>query len=226
MSSVIKMDVQGLLPLKRQMQLLAMPRNTRRRLLYRVAKRVIADSKRRIRKQVDLNGSPFAARSKKRSRKMLSRLVKELKVRNNNSLEATIGFQRPSSGRIASAQQHGKTSRVSATRFSKGNKLSFYDKPATRKQAKALRETGFKIKKANGKGTKPPTLKWVTENMTVGTAGYALRQLRVWSGGKIKTSWVTELPARSFLGATAAEVSAHIETIFKQMKQEMNYVAR
>ena len=82
------------------------------------------------------------------------------------------------------------------------------------------------LQKANGKGAKKPTLKWVTENLTVGQAGYAIRQLRVWAGEMGKTGWTTVLPARSFLGATHQDILKHIETIFKQMKREMNYVAR
>lgn len=228
MSADIKLNVVGLLPLKRQLQLLAMPAPLRRRLLYRTAKTVIKHSKARVRKQVDLNGLPFAARKKSRkgSRKMLARLARELAVVNNNSTMAKISFKRGSSARIAAKQQMGYTSRLSASQLGANEKPGFYDKAATRKQAKALREAGFKIKKANGKGAKQPSLKWVQQNLTIGQAGYALRQLRAWSGEKIKTSWTTTLPARSFLGATAAEVTQHIEQIFKQMKQEINYVAR
>lgn len=221
-TSAIDVNVIGMLPLKRQMELLKMPSAMRRRLLYRTAKKVMSDSKKRVRQQRDLAGRPFVERKQKRkgSRKMLARLSRELQVVNNSSVQALIGFNRRSSARIAAKQQYGHTETVTAAKLNNGAG-GHYDKPATRKQAIALREAGFTVKKANGKGTKPPTLKWVENNLTIGQAGYALKQLRIWSGDKIKTSWKTTLPARAFLGATAAEISQHIDAIFNQMTQEI-----
>ena len=222
-ADAIQVNVIGMLPLQRQLDLLKLPKATRRRLLYRTAKKVISDSKKRVRQQVDLSGRPFEERKRKKkgSRKMLAKLARELQVVNNSSVEALIGFKRRSSARIAAKQQHGHTETVTAAQLSRGGAGGHYDKPATRKQAIALREAGFKVKKANGKGTKSPTLKWVQNNFTIGQAGFVLKQLRQWSGEKIKTSWQTTLPARAFLGATAAEISQHIDAIFKQMTQEI-----
>lgn len=222
-TDAVKVNVIGMLPLKRQLELMKMPRATRRRLLYRVAKKVITDSRRRVREQRDLAGRPFEQRKRKRKggRKMLSKLSRELKVVNNSSVEALIGFSRRSSARIAAKHQYGHTETMTAAKMNKSGAGGHYDKPATRKQAIALREAGFTVKKARGKGSKPPALKWVQNNLTIGQAGFALKQLRIWSGEKIKTSWVTELPARSFLGASAADISQHIDAIFKQMKQEI-----
>ena len=216
------MDIKGMLPWKRQMQLLSMPVSIRRRLLYRVAKRVIGDSKKRVRKQIDLKGRPFTARARKRKGKMLARLAKQLKVINNNSVNAQIGFNSSVAGKIASKQQHGATESVSARSISKKSLAASQDGSATRKQARALREAGFEIKKKSGKGKKKPSLKFITENFTIGQAGAILRTLRIEAGETIKKSWTTVLPARSFLGATAKEVSQHIEMIFKQMKQEIS----
>ena len=220
---VVQVNVIGLLPLKRQLELMKMPATMRRRLLYRVAKKVISDSKRRVREQRDLAGRPYEARKRKRKggRKMLSKLARQLKVVNNSSMEALIGFSRRSSAQIAAKQQYGFTETMTAAKMNRSGAGGHYDKPATRKQAIALREAGFTVKKARGKGSKPPTLKWVQNNLTIGQAGYALRQLRIWSGEKIKTSWVTELPARSFLGANAADISQHVDAIFNYMKQEI-----
>ncbi|MCX4187172.1 phage virion morphogenesis protein [Methylophaga sp. OBS4] len=222
-TDAVKVNVIGMLPLKRQMELMKMPQSLRRRLLYRVAKKVISDSKQRVRQQRDLTGRPFETRKRKRKggRKMLLKLGRELKVVNNSSMEALIGFSRRSSARIAAKHQYGHTETMTAAKMSRSGAGGHYDKPATRKQAIALREAGFTIKKANGKGTKAPPLKWVQNNLTIGQAGFALKQLRIWSGEKIKSSWVTELPARSFLGATAAEISQHIDAIFNQMTQEI-----
>lgn len=223
--SSIKIDVKGLLPLKRQLEILAMPVPVRRRMLHRVSKRVIADSKRRVRQQVDLQGRPFATRQRKRNRKMLSRLVKALKVVRNDSTKALIGFKGPVEGRIAAEQQHGITKTITSSGLS-GTTKNTHHSPATRRQAKALRAASFTIKTANGKRNKSPSLKWVQNNMKIGQAGAALRYLREQAGQTIKQSWTTTLPARSFLGASATDISNHIDLIFNQMKQEVTRVAR
>lgn len=219
----IKVDIVGLLPLQRQMELLTMGTNRRRRLLYRVAQKVIRDSRKRIRQQVGLNGLPFKERWKPRSdrRRMLSRLSQRMSIINNDSVQATIGFRGGASGKIAAKQQYGATERVTADQNRRQSKSlsKHYDQPATRKQAKALRDAGFKVK-AGGKAKIAP-ISWITDHLTVGQAGYALRRLREWSGEKAKTSWLTVLPARAFLGATDAEVSAHIDSIFEDMTKEL-----
>lgn len=222
MMSQPTLDVRGHLPLKRQMELLTMPRQMRRRLLSRTARQVIASGKRRVKTQTDLTGQPFAERKRKRARKMLSRLVRELQVVSNDGTRAKVGWRRMSSARIAAKQQFGDTETVTAASLPQGTPEG-RRAPATRRQAKALREAGFTIKSANGKRRKTPTIKWITENMVIGQAGAALRALR---DSQNTTSWKTKLPARSFLGATAVETTGYVEQVFNDMKREMNYVAR
>ncbi|RZV17346.1 hypothetical protein EOJ41_15160 [Vibrio alginolyticus] len=71
---------------------------------------------------------------------------------------------------------------------------------ATRAQAKALKEEGFKVfaRRINpnapiGKLRKP-SQKWIRDNLSQEQAGLILRQMR----GAPKESWTTELPARPF----------------------------
>ncbi len=219
----VSVKITGLLPLKSQIELLRMPAARRRRLNARIGRKVIIDSKRRVRSQQDLKGMPYPQRAKRRrgSRKMLTKLSRELKVVRADGTQATVGFYRPSSGRIAAKHQYGFKERISARSLAKSTSNRGKDSPATRRQAVALREAGFTINKRKKAGGKKPTLKWVTENLTVGIAGSVLRQLREDAGETIKQSWTTELPARSFLGATPAEVSAHVDAVFSDMKQEI-----
>lgn len=228
MSAVMSVDIKGLLPWKTQMKILAMPKALRRRLLGRVSRKVISDSKKRVRKQVDVNGQPFVARSKKRTgrRKMLARLSRRLKTLRNDGIQAMIGFPNSADGRIAAKHQHGHTTTVSAKQLNKQGKSASKDNPATRKQAKSLREAGYTVKRAHGKGKKSPSLKYITQNMTIGQAGAVLRSLREQEGISAKTSWQTKLPARAFLGASSQEIVRHIESIFNSMKQELRYGAR
>lgn len=218
----IHVDVVGLLSQRRQLQLLQMGPNRRRRLVARVTKQVVKDSKKRVREQVDLQGNHYSDRYRPRThnrRKMLSRLVKELKIIQADSDSATAGFRSPVAGRIAADQQQGKTTTVSASSFG-GRSADSYNKPSTRQQARALIDAGFKIR-MNGKARKSPSIKYITEHYTLGQAGTALKRLRVWAGEATRTSWRTVLPARSFLGATAAEVQQYIEQIYDDMDQEL-----
>ncbi|MEE7625444.1 phage virion morphogenesis protein [Methylobacter sp. Wu8] len=222
MKQVLKLDVVGILPFERQMKLLQLSPDRRRRLVSRVTKKVIKDSNKRVRNQVDLQGNRYQDRHRKRThdrRKMLSRLVKELKVIQADSNSATAGFNSPVAGRIAADQQYGKRTTVSAASFG-GRSAESYNKPATQKQARALIEAGFKLR-INGKGRKSPSMKYIKEHYTQGQAGTALKRLRAWAGVATKTSWSTVLPARSFLGATAAEIQQYIEQIYDDMEQEM-----
>ena len=220
----LSINLVGVLPLQRQLELLTMGTTKRRRLLYRVAQKVIRDSKKRVRNQMDLQGQRYKPRWKPRSdrRKMLSKLIKDMAVLNNNSTQAVIGF-RGGSGRIAAKQQYGSTERGTAAKnreIVRARGKEFYDKPATKKQARALREAGFRIKGDARKARKAP-IAWITSNLTIGQAGWALSRLRAWSGETSKTSWLTVLPARSFLGATASEVTDYINGIYEDMTKEL-----
>lgn len=222
MNPALNIQVTGLMTLKQQIEILGLPTKLRRRLMARVGKKVISDSKRRVRTQTDLSGQSYPARAKKKrgGSKMLLKLARQLKVIRADGIEAVVGFYKRSSARIAAKQQHGYTQRVTA-RSLKRNGTKNQDSPATRDQARALREAGFTINKRKSKNGKKPSLKWVTQNLTIGQAGSLLRQLREQAGESPKTSWKTTLPARSFLGATKAEITQHFDAIFKQIKQEI-----
>lgn len=227
MSQTITVDVNGLLPLKRQLQLLAMPKPMRRRLLNKVVKKVITNSKARVSKQVDLNGRSYAKHSKGRKRKMLLRLARLLKVIELTGTHAKAGFYNPVAGRIAAKQQHGSTQTVTANSFdSTSTGSTHYDKPATRKQAKALRDVGYRINKRKGKKGKKPSLKWVTSNLTVGQAGVILKKMRIEAGDRLKQRWQTKIPARSFLGASQRDISTYIDQLFKQITNEVQHGIR
>jgi Phage virion morphogenesis family len=228
---MINVSVEGLLPLKRQMQLLMMPPATRRRLLYRVGQRVIRDSRKRIRTQTDLQGVAFKPghnpetdthRHKRGRRKLLAGLSKMIKVMRNDSVSATISFP-GIAAQIAAKQQHGFEETVTAAQAiailrKEGGKRN---DPATKRQAKALRDLGFVPK-----GKRRTSNKDIMANMTVGQAGAIIRTMRAKQGKPQKQSWITRLPARSFLGATAREVTDYINLIFEQITQGLSHGTR
>ena len=221
MSQMITVDVEGALPLKRQMELLAMPKAMRRRLLARVAREVIKDSKRRVREQVDIDGMPFKERKRKRRRKMQAGLAKRVKTTRNTGLEANVGWYKPNDSRIAAKHHHGQTQVMNANSLKAGAQTT--DKPATRTQAKSLIENGYRISKNGGKGSRKPSQRWIMENLTVARAGAILRSLK---DGPAKSSWVVTLDARAWLGASEADINRHVNMVMNKMKQEIANGAR
>jgi phage virion morphogenesis protein len=224
--SQLYVDVQGLLPLRRQFELLAMPSSKRRRILNKVAQEVRKDSLKRVRSQTDLQGAAYAPRQKPRRRKMLSKMVRKMAVVNNDGLKATVGFKSPRTGMIAAKHQYGATETVTA-RSRTGNAGSYGSTAmASKKQAKALRDLGFKARPQGGSDRRPVSWLWITSNLTMGQAGAIIRSMRIRQGTEIRSSWTTTLPARSFLGATLQEVTGYINTIFTTITQDIPHGTR
>ena len=178
------------------------PERVRKGVVKVVAKKVLDDSKARTARQTDVSGIPFAPHKRGRTRKMLIRLARRMKVLSVNETEAIIGFGNGFERMIAARQQFGYTQNFNSRQFS-SNETQSMTAPATRRQAKSLIEAGFKTRRSNGRGTATPTLRWIINNMNIGQAGAALRYLR----NNPKTEWKTTLPPRAFLGVSAAEIT-------------------
>lgn len=223
--SGLYVDVQGLLPLRRQFELLMMSPAKRLRILNKVAQKVRVDSLKRVRSQTDLQGAAYAPRQKPRRRKMLSKMVRKMSVVSNDSIKATIGFKSPRTGMIAAKHQFGFTETVSAR--SRTGQTGTYGSTAmaSKKQAKALRDLGFKARPQGGGDRRPVSWLWITSNLTMGQAGAIIRSMRI-KAGQYKASWTTTLPARSFLGATPQEVTGYINTVFTTITQDINHGTR
>lgn len=221
----------GLAVLQRQIALLQLPAGMRRRVLYRTAVQVIRDSRKRVSRQTSLTGESYPARKRRRRthrRKMLSKLVKELAVVNNDDLNAVIGFRRIRSGLIAAKHQHGFTERIDLRspdrRTLNGNRINSENSarfgaqafaPASRRQAVELKILGFKWR-VNGQ-YKPKSIAWITQNLTASRAGVIIRSMREKQGIPRQTSWNTRQPERSFLGASPDEIGTSIDSITEQI---------
>ena len=186
----------------KQLNLLTLNPNKRRRILRGAGRKVRRDSKARLKEQRDLSGRTWQARSNGRKKRMLSKLGRNIQVHTStNDAKVTFGNQRV--GQIARAHQDGISQRMTSSKAAQMYGTPNYDDGATRKQAKALRDAGYKVRKKRGKGWKTPTLKWITENLTIGKAGLVLRILR--GNKKGKSSWEIKLAQRSFLGQNQSE---------------------
>ncbi len=218
MSTMVRLDIAGQLNVRQRLDLLALPAARRKRLLGQVGRKVRVATRKRLRAQQGIVGRPWAPRQKtednngKANRKMLRKLGKHLTV-TSTAAQTVIGFNNPVVGRIAREQQEGFHEIMTAEKMQRQHGQPDYGAPATRNQARSLREEGYKIRRANGKGWKQPSLRWITDNLTLGQAGLILRLMREKVG---KHRWVNRLPARPFLGASEQDINGMVQTVFEQ----------
>ncbi|MEM5511864.1 phage virion morphogenesis protein [Pseudoalteromonas sp. AS84] len=191
---------------KDQLAFLQLKPNKRRNILRRVIRTTNKSSKERITKQTDLAGKTWQGRANGKKKKMLTKLKKFMKVRHSAN-DASVYFSGGNSGKIARAHQVGISLDAGKP---KGSAAQNKEGPATRNLARALIAEGYKIPRRKGKGSKRPSIKWITENLSINQAGFLLRDLK---GSSSKSTWQIDLPARSFLGQTQREE-----------KQQMNFI--
>lgn len=199
------------------------PGKTGRRAMNRVAKKAISNAKKRIREQTDLDGQAYPdrhkPRSKRKAKKMLTELGRQLRVVKLGDMEAVVGFSNPVVGGIAFKQQYGDVQQMTAEKARAaltGRDRASDKDPATRDQARALLEAGYKSR-VGGKGYKTPSIKWIVSHLKKGQAGFILRTLR----GR-KEVWETILPPRSFLGATEQETGEMLQLLVAELYRELD----
>lgn len=187
-----------------QLELLLLDANKRRRILRTAGRMVRKQSRQRLRNQENIGGTKWQQRSNGKKTRMMRKLGRHMIVKTTaNKAEVTFGNQ--SVGQIARAHQEGVTQTMTAKDAEKAYGEPDYKAPATRQQAKELIAAGYKIRRSNSKGWKRPTLRWITENLSLGKAGLVLRILR---DTQSKQQWSIELPERSFLGQDKNEQQA------------------
>ncbi len=217
MSLVIKPNKTQALNLKQQLQLLALPRNKRIRILKTLGRYEKAQARKRIREQHTVKGQKFAARADGRKSKMLKKMARTLEpyVKNSNRLE--LKHKNKLTGRIAALQQSGGKERMSATRMERIHGKVDSKSPCSRSQAKALSAAGYKVKRAKGKGYRRASIREITSSLTQGKAGLILRALR---NKQSKSSWQIPVKARPFLGDTPIAVQQQLAKILAQINSK------
>lgn len=210
--SGIEIHVDGLIPANRKLKSLALNGVKKRRELTKLCRKVISNSKKRVRYQEDLNEASYKKRAKPRKdrRKMLSRLVKMLKVMRNDGTDAQISFP-GFAANIAAKQQYGFTETATAKPMTASQRQG----TPTRKQAKALRDLGFKV------GGKKVSLKYIQANLKSGKVGALIKALRIKQGLSARTSWQTTVVGRSFLGATTTEIEELTTILINDITEEI-----
>ena len=216
----LDLDVRGLLDVDAQLALLELSPQLRRRLLNNVTKRVRSMSRKRVREQQNLDGTPFAERkgSSKGKKKMEAGLAKLLQVTRVSPDEAELGWKNALTRWVASQQHNGATERRTAAQMRRWNRVP-PGVACTDKQAKRLRQLGFRVRVPGKKTLSKPSVAWIQEHVNYAKAGLLIRIL---NDEKSETSgaqsWDITLPKRQFLGVgIGQETSQLVNQVFQQI---------
>ena len=216
----LDLDVRGLLDVDAQLALLELSPQLRRRLLNNVTKRVRSMSRKRVRTQQNLDGTPFAERkgSAKGKKKMEAGLAKLLQVTRVSPDEAELGWKNALTRWVAAQQHNGATERRTAAQMRRWNRVP-PGVACTDKQAKRLRQLGFRVRVKGKKNLTKPSVAWIQEHVNYAKAGLLIRILndeRTETTGA--QSWDITLPKRQFLGVgIGQETSQLVNQVFQQI---------
>ncbi|MBF0639786.1 phage virion morphogenesis protein [Pseudomonas protegens] len=217
--SPLATDIRGLLAVNEQLALLSLTPQLRRRLLNNVTKRVRSMSRKRIREQKNLDGSPFEARkgSAKGKKKMEAGLGKLLQVTRVSADEAALGWRNALTSYVAAQQHNGASERRTAAQMRQLSRVPD-GQPSTVLQAKRLRTLGFKVHQPGKKGRTRPAVAWIQTNIGYAQAGLLIRIL---SNGNAEStgaqSWEITLPKRQFLGSSDQDTSQLVTLVLQQI---------
>ncbi|WP_018929255.1 virion morphogenesis protein [Pseudomonas umsongensis] len=218
--STFELDTRGYLGVREQLALLSLPPQLRRRLLNNVSKRVRTMSRKRVRDQQNLDGSPFAERkgSVKGKKKMEAGLAKLMQVTRISPDEAALGWRNALTSWVAAQQHNGVSERRTAAQMRRWNRVP-EGLAATEKQAKRLRRLGFKVRQEGKKTLSRPSVAWIQEHVNYAKAGLLIRILddeKTESSGA--QSWEITLPKRQFLGvSTDRDTSLLVNQVLQQI---------
>lgn len=204
----MKINFFGHLDAQKRIDVLKLPPRKRRQLLGGFGREIKRQSIRNLKAKRDVEGRPWAPRARGNDRKLLRHLSRQVAANFTTPDFVEVGFR----GNVAYQQHEGVTQVMTAAKMaSERGKRDHYDDPATKKQAKALRDEGYKIRVKGSKKWRKPSLKWITENLKQKQAGLILTILREEEPKKV---WITTVPGRAFLGATDAQVSAFVNKVY------------
>ena len=148
---------------------------------------------------------------------MLSGLAKNLVIKDITETGVTVGWYNGRFSSMAGTHHTGDQKTFHKSQQPTSKKIDTTS-PATRKQVRSLIDAGYKARWGNFPGRRTPTMKWITENLTIAQAGVILRAL----GGGSKEEWEINLPARSFLGITDVDMDQLREQALGLIEQAIN----
>lgn len=201
---MITFDLKGALSVADRLKLAMLPPARRRRLLNKVMRQAVKDTRQALKMQSAPDGTPWPKRKQGR-KKMLSRMGKGLNSHATTDI-GTAGWKNKMAGKTAFKHQYGLpeiyTKAKARSRSSKAKDAADQSGPATQHQARLLKQLGYSITVGKRvQRTRKPGLAWIRKNMSYEQAGKTLQMLiaekRNQRAGK--TSWEIKVPARPFM---------------------------
>lgn len=205
--NAIKFDIAGRLEAQKRMQLLQLTPAKRRQFLGGFGREIKRQAARNLRAGKDVDGKSWEPRKRGRNRRLLRRINRQVEPVFTTPESVEVGFR----GIVAKQQHDGFRKVMTAAEMARETGKKADDIPASGSQAKALRAAGYVVRIAGTKKWRAPSLSWIRENLSQKKAGLVLNLLQ---DEKKKKAWVTEIPARGFLGATEAQITEFVNTIF------------
>lgn len=212
----VSYDKKSYLRLKEKLAVLQLDPKAKKRILRAIGKSTRDENKKRIRAQQDPEGKRWKAREKG-NKKMMKGFTKKLKYQVKNTKFVEVGFP-TKRGYVAYEHQHGLAQEFDVQgRFREGKKKKEPKKtdPATKQQARELRDAGYRMQpQGRQKRGKKPTLKWIIENLTVAQCYEEITKLQNKSPVK---KWQVDRPKRELLGVSPRRVAIIIK---KELKRQ------
>lgn len=211
-------DKKSFLRAKEQLKLLGLPKKSRQRILKEIGKVIARQTKKNIRAQRDPEGRAWKKRKNGR-KKVLRGFTRKLKHYQRDSNRVVhIGW--PSArGNVAQAHHSGLSEQSGLTkRKRQANRQKEPKKtdPATREQARELRDLGYRLEpQGRQKRGKKPTIKFILQHFTVGEAAKKIQELENKTPAR---SWDVNRPERRLIGASAKRVSMIIKREMKRIR--------
>ncbi|PNH93103.1 phage virion morphogenesis protein [Vibrio diazotrophicus] len=216
----IEADERSYLRAKEQLSLLALDQKTRQKMLKRIGTQIAKTTRKNIRAQRDPDGRQWSKRKKGR-KKMLRGFTQKLKHFQRDS-NRTLYVGWPSArGKVAYEHQHGlaqKSGLSARKRQAKKDQEPKQTDPATKEQARALRDLDFRLKpQGRQKRGKKPTLAWIKENMTVGEAAKTIQELENKTPAR---DWEVGRPERRLIGVSPKRLTMMIKRELKRNRSK------
>ncbi|RQW64027.1 phage virion morphogenesis protein [Vibrio viridaestus] len=223
----ITADDNSLLRVRETLDLLKLNTQQRKRILTSIGKYQTKKTKRDIRAQQTPEGKHWKRRKRGKA-KMMKGLQRKVKYKQqNNNREIVVGWLGFSSF-VAYRHHYGVKQQSSVRAKLIENKKKKKDgtahnknDPATRIQAKLLRELGYRMPpekgSKKGKRGKKPTIKWITQNLTMGKASYQIRKLRERDPAE---RWDIEVPERRLIGISPKRTAMIIKRELKRNRSK------
>ncbi|MCY4641094.1 MAG: hypothetical protein OXC41_00070 [Gammaproteobacteria bacterium] len=205
-------DAERASAINHEVEIRSLPGTSRKRIFKNLGRNLLKASRDHIRQQKTMTGEAMKKRKYGRG-KVLKKMGKNIKFY-ASAKNVKLTWPNRMVAKLAYRHQFGVPEVLSASRMVNIHGTPDYQKPASRKQAKALIKSGFRVstgetfKSGANKGRakrRKPSQKWVTENMKMGQAALLIRKLkRIENPPK---RWTVKIPARPFLGVTGANAS-------------------